>query len=197
MARHALQIAMLLAALTAGGRAYACGSIDVLSRMYLRGSPISKVHAIDWLAGGKCGKPDLVMLSYRGEASDKQLLAVLGDLVAKGRDLDRAARIFVTYRCLPGAEFERDYARIRKALAAAAKRGQRCPSAAERRGWLTVARDETLYRLPNSRAPATGVVRKGNVVTANGRAGKWTRVRSWRGETGWMPRDSLVRYGTR
>lgn len=197
MARRALSCLMMLAALAAGRSAAACGSIDVLSQMYLRGSPVSKARALDWLAGGKCGKPDLVMLSYRGQASDKALLAVLAALVGKGQKLDVAARIFRTYRCLPGAEFERGYARIRKALAARARRGRRCPSQAQRRRWRTVTRDETLHRIPNARSPAAGVVRKGNVVTPTGRAGLWSRVRTWRGETGWMPSASLARYGTR
>jgi len=197
MAKRTLSVVMLLAALGAGRQAAVCGSIDVLSRMYLHGSPISKAHALDWLAGGKCGKPDLVMLSYRGEASDKALLAVLRELVAKGRRLPLAATIFYTYRCLPGAEFEHGYAKVRKALAGAARRRQLCPTAAARRRWLTVTRDETLFRIPNAKSPATGLVRKGNVVVATGRAGLWARVRSWRGETGWMPRDSLARYGTR
>jgi Bacterial SH3 domain len=188
---------MLLAALAAGGDAASCGSINVLSRMYLYGNPISKAQALEWLAGGKCGKPDMVMLSYRGAASDKALLAVLGDLVAKGRDLPIAANIFFTYRCLPGAEFEPGYARIHKALASQARRGQHCPAARARRGWLTVTRDETLYRIPNARSPVTGLVRKGNVVTPSGRAGGWMRVSTWRGETGWMARDSLVPYGAR
>jgi len=197
MVRQALPVVILLAALAAGRQAAACGSIDVLSRMYLYGSPISKAHALDWLAGGKCGKPDLVMLSYRGEASDKALLAVLRDLVAKGKRLAAGARIFRTYRCLPGAAFAPGYDRVRKAFAASARKGLRCPSGAARRRWLTVTRDETLYRIPNAKSPATGLVRKGNVVIATGRAGLWARVRSWRGETGWMPRDSLARYGTR
>jgi hypothetical protein len=197
MARQALSLVILLAALAAGRQAVACGSIDVLSQMYLYGRPISKARALDWLAGGKCGKPDLVMLSYRGEASDKALLAVLRDVVAKGKRLAIGARIFRTYRCLPGAEFAPGYDRVRKALAASARKGLRCPSAAARRRWLAVTRDETLYRIPNDRSPATGLVRKGNVVVATGRAGGWARVRSWRGETGWMPRDSLARYGAR
>ena len=169
MARWAFPCLMVLALLADGRQAVACGSIDVLSRMYLRGNPISKARALEWLGGGKCGKPDLVMLSYRGAASDKALLAVLGDLVGKGRQLGLAARVFYAYRCLPGAEFERGYAQIRKALAAAGGRGKRCPSAAARRRWLTVKRDETLHRIPNDRSPATGLVRLGNVVVATGR----------------------------
>jgi hypothetical protein len=196
MAKRALPFVMVLAVLATGRQSVACGSVDVLSRMYLYGNPISKTRALEWLAGGKCGKPDLVMLSYRGEPSDKALLAMLRDLVAKGRQLQIGARIFYAYRCLPGAEFERGYAEVRKALAAAGGRGKRCPSAAARRRWLTVKRDETLYRIPNSRSPATGLVRKGNVVVATGRAGLWARVQTWRGERGWMPRDSLARYGT-
>lgn len=197
MAKRTLPVMLLVAALAATVPAAACGSIDVLSRMYLYGNPISKKHALQWLAGGKCGKPDMVMLSYRGVASDKALLALLRRLVASGKQLDVAAKIFRTYRCLPGAEFERGYDAVRKALAAQARRGFRCPSAAARRSWRTVTRDETLYRIPNDRSPQTGVVRKGNVVTATGRAGGWARVRTWRGETGWMPRDSLVRYAAR
>jgi len=200
MTRVALPILMLLAALAAllpARPAAACGSIELLSRMYLRGQPFSKARALDWLGGGTCGTPDLVMLSYNGGASDKALLAVLRDLVAKGTRVDLAARIFFTYRCLPGAEFEPGYAALRKAVGAAAERGQRCPSRAEMRRWLAVKRDETLHRVPDMRAPAAGLVRKGNVVTALGHAGGWARVRSWRGETGWMPRDALARYGAR
>jgi hypothetical protein len=197
MAKRALLFLVVLTALAAGRHAMACGSIDVLSRMYLHGSPISKARALEWLAGGKCGKPDLVMLSYRGEASDKALLAVLRDVVAKGKRVALGARIFRNYRCLPGAEFAPGYDRVRKALAASGRKGLRCPSAAARRRWLTVTRDETLYRIPNDLSPATGLVRLGNVVVATGRAGLWARVRTWRGETGWMPRDSLARYGTR
>ena len=89
------------------------------------------------------------------------------------------------------------YDRVRKALATSARKGQRCPSAAARRRWLTVTRNETLHRIPNDRSPATGLVRKGNVVVATGRAGAWARVRTWRNETGWMPRDSLTRYAAR
>ncbi|MDH3236254.1 MAG: SH3 domain-containing protein [Alphaproteobacteria bacterium] len=200
MAKRVLPAVMLLATLATliGGRpAAACGSVELLSRMYLYGNPMSKARALDWLAGGKCGKPDIVMLTYRGEASDKQLLSVLRDVVAKGKRVRLAAKIFYAYRCLPAAEFERGYGSLRKALAGTAGRGQRCPRPAARRRWLTVTRDETLYRLPNDRSPATGLVRKGNVVTALGRAGGWARIRSWRGETGWMPRDSLERYGAR
>ncbi|HUT49044.1 MAG TPA: SH3 domain-containing protein [Alphaproteobacteria bacterium] len=200
MAKRVLPAVMMLAALATllGGRpAAACGSVELLTRMYLYGNPMSKARALEWLAGGKCGKPDIVMLTYRGAASDKQLLSVLRDVVAKGKRVRLAARIFYTYRCLPAAEFERGYARLRKALAATAGRGQRCPRPTARRQWLTVLRAETLHRLPNDRTPATGLVRKGNVVTALGRAGGWARVRSWRGEAGWMPRDALARYGAR
>jgi len=200
MEKRVLPAVMLLAALATllGGRpAAACGSVELLSRMYLYGNPMSKARALDWLGGGKCGKPDIVMLTYRGEASDKQLLAVLRAAVAKGKRVRLAARIFHAYRCLPAAEFERGYARLRKALTAAAGRGQRCPSRAAMRRWLTVTRGETLRRVPNDRSPATGLVRKGNVVTALGRAGGWARVRSWRGEAGWMPRGALARYSRR
>lgn len=197
MVKWALPVVMLFAALSPTRDAHACGSIELLSRMYLYGNTISKARAAEWLAGGKCSKPDLVMLTYRGEASDKQLLAVLRAMIAKRERLGIAAKIFRSYRCLPGAEFTPGYDQVRKALATSGRRGLRCPSAAARRRWLTVTRNETLYRIPNARSPATGLVRKGNVVVATGRAGLWARVRSWRGETGWMPRDSLARYGSR
>jgi hypothetical protein len=188
---------MLLAALAAGRPAAACGSIDLLARMYLYGNPLSKARALDWLGGGKCGKPDLVMLTYRGAPSDRALLAVLRGVVGKGKRLRLAADIFYSYRCLPTVQFEAGYAGLRKALAASAGRGRRCPSDAAMRRWLTVTRGWELRRRPSERAKATGLVRKGNVVSGLGRAGGWARVRNWRGETGWMPRDALTRYQER
>jgi len=192
-----LVFVMLPMTLLAGRPALACGSIEMLTRMYLHGNSYSRSRAITWLAGAGCGKPSIVMLTYRGAASDKMLLAILRDAARRPRWRRQAARIFYDYRCLPGARSAPGFAEVLGALKSPAKRGQRCPTDKDLRRWLVAKRASELHRRPDAGSTAVGLVRAGNVVTGLGRAGGWAKVRSWRGQTGWMPRDWLGPYRER
>ena len=191
-----LLAAIAIAVLATDRAAQACGSIDLMASMYANGNRNGKERALKWLGSDQCGARSIIMLTYRGAASDRKLLFMLRDAVTRRIGLRWVAPIFYAYRCLPSVHARPGYARVRGAAAALAdkRKHRRCPTPAQMRRWLVVKSAAELRRLPREKAPATGLVRAGNVVSGLGRAGKWVRVRSWRGETGWMPRASVRKY---
>ncbi len=144
-----------------------------------------------------CRKNKLVVLQgcggYFGKRSDRLLLPVLKDALARGLDKKLVQRVFDRYRCIPGARDMEGYKTVMRALNTA-----KCPTPAVLGRWFELrVSNANLRAAPSRSSRKVGWVLKGQVIERLRTAGAWYKVVSWAGVskvTGYIHASLVVPY---
>ena len=183
-----LSIAVLsaLIAIAPVSGASACGTVGMWTRMYAGcgASDSCRRARLGELKG--CG-------GYYGKRSDRLLLPVLKDAVARGLHKTLVQRVFDRYRCIPGVRDMEGYKTLTRALNTA-----KCPTRAVLKRWFELrVSNANLRAAPSRSSMKVGWVLKGQVIERLQTAGAWYRVVSWAGATkvtGYIHASLVVPY---
>lgn len=158
------------------GAASACGTVQDWVARYgdPKASEAGRTGALIELAS-YCG-------DYFGAESDRALVPVLSDALARGHDGALVQRVFDRFRCLSATRGEM----AREALAARLDT-KGCPGASALARWRRVAADGVNLRSgPSRSATRLATLPRNAVVEAMGNDGAWLRVRTFAGVDGFI-----------
>lgn len=186
LCRRIFAIALLAAATLAPRDAQACGYIQNWMAKY------NRAGASDDVRRGALGELSGNCQGYVAKRSDRKLLSIVADALARGFAPKTVQRVFDTFRCLPGARGDAKYATVSKVLDMS-----KCPTPAELRNWYVAVVDYAIIRRgPGKFSAKTGWVRRGAVVKASRATGKWLKIIDWHGQKGFIYRPLLHDYLT-
>lgn len=148
----------------------------------------------DWIAryddpnGGEAGRKGALMElaaycgDYLGATSDRALLPVLGDALARGQERALVQQVFERFRCLSAVPDDADRRGVTTQLDSA-----RCPSAEQRARWRVVAGDGVNLRAgPARNAERLATLSRHVVLVTSGNQGDWIQVQTFFGAAGFV-----------
>ncbi|MDJ0895767.1 MAG: SH3 domain-containing protein [Alphaproteobacteria bacterium] len=180
-----LAAAVMLLAVLAPLDASACGRIQLWMAKY-EGAPsdAARSSALRDLSSTCAG--------YVAKQSDRALLPILADAVARGIAPQTVQTVFENFRCLPGARDDSRYAVVSNALDLS-----NCPTAEDLQTWKVSLGDGVIIRSkPDRSSKRAGWVDRGTVVAATGRDGEWIEITDWHGRQGFIHSSLLADYET-
>lgn len=168
--------------------ASACGTVQHGIAFYndAGGTNDGRVRALKILAGTCSG--------YAAVESDRLILPILSDAIARGLPRDAVQAAFEKLRCLQGVRKSDEYAVLAKQLEMA-----KCPTAAELENWRVVSVDyANLRRRPTASSTRVGAAARGTILEVSNRSGDWLSVTTWEGDKGFVRQDLVtpfLKYG--
>ena len=147
-----LLAAVLTAAVLTLGDAQACGRIQGWIASYDgAASDGRRLAALRELSGNCYG--------YVAKQSDRKLLPIVADALARGLRIQTVQNVFDNFRCLPGVRDDDRYATVSKALDMS-----NCPTPDDLYSWYVAVADYVIIRSQASKSSKKlGWVRRGSV----------------------------------